>query len=1021
MSNRVMDEVVAGGSEMGERIRAMDWTGTPLGPVEHWPQSLRSALSICLGSSFPIALYWGPSFTLIYNDAWSPIAGRKHPHVLGRGGEEVWPEIWDTLQPLLKKVIQAGEATYAEDSLLPMHRHGYTEECYFNFTLSPIRGENGRVEGTFNAVIETTYRVISERRTQVLREIGERTAMVRSAEQACELAASALGASPADAPFCALYLVDEAAQGARLAGCAGLAAGSSAAPEFIALQEEAVSPWPLAEVWRTGRLQTVTGLVERLGFALPGGPWPEPVHSALVVPLQVGSEEHASGFLILGTSPRRAIDEEYKQFAERVASYVSSVVSRAMAYEAERKRAEALAEIDRAKTAFFSNVSHEFRTPLTLMLGPTEDALASPERALRGPELERVHRNEVRLLRLVNTLLDFSRIEAGRVQATYAPTDLSHLTGELASTFRSAVERAGLRLRLELPPLPEPVYVDHDMWEKIVLNLLSNALKFTFAGEIAVVLRWLGTKVELTVQDTGTGIPAGELPKIFERFHRVQGARSRTHEGSGIGLSLVQELVKFHGGTLRAESTLGQGTAFILCLPTGCAHLPPDRLGEARVLAPAVTSAAPFVEEAWRWVSEGTGKRAVGTALDASPSVLPLPGKAEDANARILLVDDNADMREYLARLLSPRWKVEAVADGAEALESARSHLPDLVLTDVMMPRLDGFGLIRELRSEASTRATPVIMLSARAGEESRVEGLEAGADDYLVKPFSARELLARVSARLEISRMRMAHAAEVLRLNQDLERRVRERTAQLEESNRELESFSYSVSHDLRAPLRHILGFAGLLEKSSRGKLDEKSQGHLRVIAEAAQKGGQLVDDLLAFSRLGRAEVKKRTVELRQLVDEVRADLVTEAEGRRVSWHVAPLPQVQGDPSLLRLVLKNLLSNALKYTRPRAEAHIQLTTRQQEGAVEVCIQDNGVGFEMQYVGKLFGVFQRLHTPEQFEGTGIGLANVRRIILRHGGRVWAEGAVGEGAAFHFTLPQPPRLSSGPEHDPHPDR
>ncbi|ADO70960.1 ATP-binding protein [Stigmatella aurantiaca] len=1020
MSGKVMDEVVAGGGEMGERIRAMDWAGTPLGPVEHWPQSLRSALSICLGSSFPIALYWGQSFALLYNDAWSPIAGSKHPWVLGRGAEEVWPEIWDTLHPLLEKVIRAGEATYAEDSLLPMHRHGYTEECYFNFTLSPIRGENGRVEGTFNAVIETTYRVISERRTQVLRELGERTAMARSAEQACALAASALGASPADAPFCALYLVDAPVQGARLAGCAGIAAGSPAAPEFISLQEGAVPLWPLDEVRRTGRLLTVTGLVERLGVALSGGPWPEPVHSALVVPLMVGSDGHASGFLILGTSPRRAIDEEYKQFAERVAANVSSVVGRAIAYEAERKRAEALAEIDRAKTAFFSNVSHEFRTPLTLMIGPTEDALASPERALRGSELERVYRNEVRLLRLVNTLLDFSRIEAGRVQATYAPVDLSRLTGELASTFRSAVERAGLRLRLELPPLPERIYVDHDMWEKIVLNLLSNALKFTFEGEIAVVLRWLGTHVELTIQDTGTGIPAGELPRIFDRFHRVQGARSRTHEGSGIGLSLVQELVKFHGGTIRAESTLGQGTAFILSLPTGSAHLPPERLGESGAQASAVTGAMPFVDEAWRWVSEVPGEKAGETALDIALPVAPSSGGGADAKVRILLADDNADMREYVARLLSPRWTVEAVADGAAALDVALARPPDLVLTDVMMPRLDGFGLLRALRSQASTRAIPVIMLSARAGEEARVEGMEAGADDYLVKPFSARELLARVSARLEISRMRMANAAEVLRLNQDLERRVRERTAQLEESNRELESFSYSVSHDLRAPLRHILGFAGLLEKSSRGKLDEKSQSHLRVIAEAAQKGGQLVDDLLAFSRLGRAEVKKRPVELRKLVEEVRAELVTEAEGRKVSWHVAPLPQVQADPSLLRLVLKNLLSNALKYTRPRAEAAIDVSTRQNDGAVEVCIKDNGVGFEMQYVGKLFGVFQRLHTPEQFEGTGIGLANVRRIILRHGGRVWAEGAVGEGAAFHFTLPQPPR-SGGPEHDPHPDR
>ncbi|WP_434386037.1 ATP-binding protein [Melittangium boletus] len=986
-----VEGVLMGGGAVGALLRSVDWSQSRLGPVSTWSASLRAAVSICLGSGFPIALYWGPDLVMIYNEGYAPIAGGKHPWALGRPGVEVWPEIWDSVGQQFARVLEVGEVTYKEDSLLLMHRHGYTEECYFNYTLSPIRGEGGRVEGIFNAVMETTYRVLNERRTQVLRELSERTAPARTPQEVCLLAAHTLGSATLDVPFCALYLVDEAGREARLTASAGLPPESPALAARVSLEQGHAAPWPLAEARATGGVVRVSALRERWGFVPPAGPWPEPAHSALVVPILVGAGERASGFLCLGLSPRRAVDEGYVQFAERAAAQVARVLSIVESFEVERRRAEALAELDRSKTAFFSNVSHEFRTPLTLMLGPTEDALAAPEPALTGASLETVHRNALRLLKLVNALLDFSRLEAGRVEAAFVPTDLALLTRELASTFRSAVERAGLRLRVECEPLPEPVYVDADMWEKIVLNLLSNALKFTFVGEIAVTLRAVdAAHVELRVRDTGTGIPPDELPRIFDRFHRVHGSRSRTHEGSGIGLALVRELVALHGGTVRAESQPGEGTTFLLTLPRGHAHLPAERLGAPR---PRGTSGArAYVEEALRWVDTPSAAPGAAPSAAAAPHVHPTAG------ARIVLADDNADMREYVTRLLGATWRVEAVADGQAALEAVHREPAELVLSDVMMPRLDGFGLLRALKEDPGTRLIPVILLSARAGEESHVEGMNAGADDYLVKPFSARELLARVGARLEIHRLRAA-------LDAELERKVVERTAQLLESNRELESFSYSVSHDLRAPLRHILGFAELLAKSSRGSLDDKSQRHLRTIAEAAQRGGQLVDDLLAFSRLGRAELKRGRVDLGRLVDEVRADLGPDAEGRRIHWRVASLPAVYADAALLRMALRNLLANAVKYTRPRAEAHIDISAEQGADEVRVHVRDNGVGFEMQYVDKLFGVFQRLHTTEQFEGTGIGLANVRRIITRHGGRVWAEGAVDAGASFHFTLPR----------------
>src|SRR6185295_11603366 len=428
-------------------------------------------------------------------------------------------------------------------------------------------------------------------------------------------------------------------------------------------------------------------------------------------------------------------------FLRLVGGNIAGALAAVRALEDERRRSEQLAELDRAKTAFFSNVSHEFRTPLTLMLGPLEDLLAKyslppDDRAL----LTVAQRNGVRLLRLVNTLLDFARIEAGRAQASYQPTDLSVLTAELASNFRSACERAGLRLVVDCEPALEPIHVDREMWEKIVLNLLSNAFKFTFEGEIALRIRDAGSGIELTVSDTGTGIPPDELPRMFERFHRVENARGRSHEGSGIGLALVSELVRLHGGSIGVESELGHGTTFLVKIPKGTAHLPAERLRASPVASsPSLANGAEaYVAEALEWLPA------------TSEAAAPRPDLP-----RVLLADDNADLREYARRLLSEHYEVHVVADGQAALEAARQLRPELIVSDVMMPRLDGFGLIREVRADPQLRATPIILLSARAGEESRIEGLDRGADDYLVKPFSARELLVRAGTLIRSAELR--------------------------------------------------------------------------------------------------------------------------------------------------------------------------------------------------------------------------------------------------------------------------
>jgi PAS domain S-box-containing protein len=725
---------------MGALMRAIDWSRTPVGPVEGWPQSLRTVLSILLTSRHPIFVWWGKELVQFYNDGYRPILGAtKHPKAMGQRAREGWTEIWDVIGPMIDAVIERGESTFIEDGLLCLDRNGYLEETYFTYAYSPIKDETGGNGGVFCACQESTERILGERRMRTLRELSEATSDQRSMEGACSKAALALASDRNDVPFALLYLTDEEGQRARLVGTVGLEPGSPAAPATLDAQD-ASAPWPWASVCRTRESVLLSSLPASLG-PLPGGPWVEPSTSALVLPLSKPGHDTPTGILVAGISPRKALDTRYRSFLELAASHIASAVASSRAFEEEKRRVQALAELDRAKTDFFSNVSHEFRTPLTLLLGPVEEGLQDAGQPLPPRQRERqeaVLRNSLRLLNLVNKLLDFSRIEAGRMKVRFSPTDVATLTAELASAFRSTIEHSGMRLVVDCPPLPEPLYVDREMWEKIVLNLLSNAFKFTFAGEIRVSIEPQAERVLLRVSDTGTGIAAEELPHLFERFHRVQGARGRAYEGSGIGLALVKELVKLHGGEVEVHSTPGQGSTFTVALRRGKAHLPKERLWEDAPPSAPGLQATPFLEEASQWVDA------------VSPSVRP------GARERVLLVDDNADMRAYIQRLLSGRWMVEAVANGMEALAAARERPPQLILTDVMMPELDGFGLLRELRADSRTASVPVILLSARAGEEASIEGMQAGADDYLVKPFSARELVSRVAARLEIAR---AHA----------------------------------------------------------------------------------------------------------------------------------------------------------------------------------------------------------------------------------------------------------------------
>jgi PAS domain S-box-containing protein len=750
-------ELFAGDSETAALMRAKDWSATPLGPPEHWPESLKTCVRIVLTSRQAMFVWWGDRLINIYNDAYRAIVGGKHPEALGQPASVVWREIWDQVGPRAETAMRRNEGTYDEALLLIMERYGYPEETYYTFSYSPVPNDQGGTGGIICANTDDTRRIIGERQLALLRELGNRTAEARRAEDACRLAALGLATNLRDLPFSLIYLLEPDRRTLRLAGSAGIAPGHPAAPDVADIDDATV--WPFAEALRGG-VRLIVDDRATLPTALPHNAWDRPPAAAAIIPLTPQGETGRAGVFVAGLNPYRLYDESYEGFLGLVAGQIAAGIANAQAYEEERKRAEALAEIDRAKTAFFSNVSHEFRTPLTLMLAPLEDALN--DAALPASQRERLdvaHRNSLRLLRLVNTLLDFSRIEAGRAQANYQPTDLAALTADLASGFRSAVDRAGLFLRIECAPLDRPVNVDRDMWEKVVLNLLSNAFKFTFEGGITVTLAGQSETVALTVRDTGTGIPEAELPRLFERFHRIEDQRSRSFEGSGIGLALVQELVRLHDGAIAVESEYGKGTAFTVTIPFG-AERGAEADGTDTVAVSTAARVEAFVEEALHWLPE-TDAAAPGTA-DA-----PVAADAgKGGRPRVVLADDNADMRDYVRRLLAERYDVAAVADGQAALELIRAQRPDLVLSDVMMPRLDGFGLLGAIRADADLRDLPVILLSARAGEEARAEGLDAGADDYLTKPFAARELLARVGANMTMARVRR-EATEALRASE--------------------------------------------------------------------------------------------------------------------------------------------------------------------------------------------------------------------------------------------------------------
>ena len=770
-------KAVALGGEMGRLFAEFDWAAHPLGSPDVWSAEVRSAVAVVLTSRFPIALWLGAEdLFLVYNDAYIQILGDKHPAALGRRGRFVWWDIWEPISPMLASVIASGEATWSNDLMLPMVTAGRRQERYFTFTYSPLVGENGEIYGIFCPSWETTERVISERRLHLLNAVASATMETRTVDDAVSAAVSVCADQPADVPLVAAYVSGADAADTTLRG-----ATPSVLP-LLPLTLENLTHWqPTARSRAEVQIiENVSSVIRGLHEVL-GGDCPD---QALVLPL---GENAIAGALVVGTNPQCPLDEQYLGFCQLLADQLSSALASVVSHEQQRQRADALAEIDRAKTAFLTNVSHEFRTPLTLLLGPLEDALSDVgSYTVLAERLQMARRNAGRLLRLVDSLLQFSRIEAGRATTRLVCTDVGALTSQIASSFTELCERAGLELVLDCRRALTDI--DPDMWETVMLNLMSNAVKYTLSGSITVAVHSGGGQCLISVRDTGVGIGEADLKRLGQRFFRADTALGRSVEGTGIGLSLVSGLVELQHGSMQITSELDRGTTVAITLPKSLAGTPIDH-------SPADMLDNPYVVEADQWVAP--------LSTEAAPT--------DDDRKLVLVADDNADMRAHLDQVLSAHWRTVLVADGEAALRTACELRPDAIVTDVMMPKLDGFDFVSAIRRDTELAATPIIMLSARAGDEAVSEGYAGGADDYLPKPFRSQELVERVAARLSAANRERAGQQQ-----REAELRHTSAAAQLDAALQAADSVSGIADALLASPLGSggaIIVVIGLLD----------------------------------------------------------------------------------------------------------------------------------------------------------------------------------------------------------------
>jgi len=653
---------------------------------------------------------------------------------------------------------------------------------------------------------------------------------------------------------------------------------------------------------------------------------------------------------------------EQNKLAEELQDKVQKTEMEVFQRAQEVQRAnEKLRDLDRAKTEFFANVSHELRTPLTLILAPIESLLADDPavdpRAHRQV-LQTVHNNAVRLLQMINGLLDFSKVSAGKTEVKREPVNIVDLTRSIFWDFKGILAQKGVEGDLSVQAPRPALEMDRYLYERILFNLLSNAVKFTpKGGKVSVALEAGDGRLTLSVADTGIGISEKDRAGLFEKFYQAEGSSTRRFEGTGLGLALVKEYSLLLGGNVTVESEPGKGSRFTLACPAPEAKTPAEPLAERKAPAFSPLPAQP------------------------APKGAPRAGEATEL-PKILVAEDNPELSAFLFSLLSPLAQVATAADGAEALELARGWRPDLVLSDVMMPNVDGIQLTRTLKENKETATIPVVLLTAMTNREALLRGWEAGADDYLFKPFHPKELEARV--RSILSGREWKRKGEAYKRQRDA-----------------LEHFTHIASHDLREPLRKIISYVGLFLSEFPG-FGGEPRNYLMTASRSAERMMRLLDSLMQYTRLDRPQGPLETIPLEEVAREALEGLDLERVGAEVS--LGALPSLPVQASQMALVFSNLIDNALKYRKEGLAPKVRVEAEKRGFEWVFSVADNGMGFGPSQADRIFLMFERLHGEGQYPGEGMGLAICRRIIENHGGRIWAESEPGKGSTFYFTLP-----------------
>ncbi|KAF8521410.1 hypothetical protein BU17DRAFT_87965 [Hysterangium stoloniferum] len=910
--------------EMSRMIANYPWEETPLGPMSQWSQSLKTALSICIQSPMTCALMWGPCLTLVYNDGYADMAGKKHPHIFAKPAVEAWGELSDMLEPLSIAVLKGKSAARVDDLMFfdrmssDRMSSDLPEEVYHTWSWIPVKGENGAIEGIINWSMETTQKVIAERRLLTLRAFGERAKLSKDVLQLTSALLSVLEQNKEDVPFATFYYCqtpkliakEEPYRGQStndqaslqlslsLAGTIGVPDGHLSTPLTLdvsidrvtlcpnlspkgqgsstdasvsgathittpASSSRSFSPstwatatttksslqrvdsvhsdstlhssrrtspspvtslhtpspsylsppsrdsisstvsnsstmswrWPIAEALASRRPLLVPNLPHEVTEGLSRRSWGDLPRQAIIIPIWsfegTSTTESAlalpQAVLILGVNPRRPYDKDYEDWVDLVKTSLGVSLAAVLSWEAETQRAEQLAQLDAAKTSFFSNVSHELRTPLTLIMGPIQDALSTVQEPKIKETLKLASRNVSRLSRLVDSLMDFTRIEAGKLLGNFKPVQLGAFTADLSALFRTTIEKSHIEFTVDCDTTaPILCYVDPDLWEKIVFNLIGNAFKYTMRGSISVRLAYTDNEVKFEVEDTGVGIPLEDQPKVFQRFHRVT------------------ELVRLHSGKITVTSKTEEesldgshGSTFTVIIPLGKDHLPAAHVHNTMSEEHRHRHyARGIVEEATHWSRQvdivktpsdtsESGGSSEGGRLDASTLFfmkkdILLVGKndmkmhvSSQLRRGIIVVDDSCDMRQFIKSMyvfflrpcslfdqarksFAELCTVVEATNGQDALKAIDDGVrPTLILSDVMMPVMDGYALMKTVRERPDTKLIPLVFLTAKAGEEARVDGLLSGADDYIAKPFQGRELVARVHLQMQLGKRR--------------------------------------------------------------------------------------------------------------------------------------------------------------------------------------------------------------------------------------------------------------------------